>query len=907
VDNSHECESDNETVPGEPMDSSDGSDASGRAKRTNEDLQLTRIDHYVLLHRLGQGGMGVVYAAYDETLDRKVAIKLLRSGAHSQPRLVREARAMARVSHPNVVQVYEVGEFEGAPFIAMEFVDGQTLGAWLAAAPRTQAKILAVFEAAGRGLVAAHATGLVHRDFKPDNVMVSRDGRVSVMDFGLARGQGPGHEPGPEPLEQLEQLRQGHAQLRPSQLTKTGVLMGTPAYMAPEQFLGDEAGTQADQFSFCVAVWEALCGNRPFAGTSLVALQDAVNSGRFKDPQGRELPGWLRKVLMRGLAPAPADRWPSMTELLAALSDDPTTRRRWIGLTAAALLVIVGGGSWGSAGLERRRAAAIADQRAAAIASCERHGSDLRDAAWTDQTQARLAEVFASAKLPFARDAWQRTQAQLDAYARAWSQLRTQVCVEVEVDGARDLRSATRVLACLDERRAVFEALLDAWSEADEERVTRAPAAAAELPLVSMCLDENWLAQQVPPPEDEATRAAVTKLRTRLEYVAALDLAADYARALERASAVLTEAEALGWAPLEVEARFVVGDLQEQRGEFEAARISLRRTLFEAGEIGHDLVVLRAASKLSWVVGVRLFDVEEGLVWAELAEMFVERTGLGDTVHDATLLNATATLQLRGGDDEAARRNYQHALEIRARELGPAHPLVAATLNNLGLIELSLGHEDAALDAMRRALAIRRSALGSAHPDVAGSLNNLAIVLQKHDAHAEALVASREALAILEAALGPTHPSLGSSLSNMGVIQQALGSYEDALVSHRRGLEIKQAALGPDHALVALSLANLGETQRLLGQLEDARASLELGLAVRDQAARLPAQRAQHAFSLAQVLFELAISEPSGARAEDLRRAQALAQAAAQDFREAGESEAKALAKVEQWLREHPR
>jgi tetratricopeptide (TPR) repeat protein/predicted Ser/Thr protein kinase len=874
-------ESFEETVPGD-------AESAGAPDAFDGDRELTRIQHYVLLQRVGEGGMGVVYAAYDERLDRKVAIKLLRAGTRGAPRLLREAQALARLSHPNVVQVYEVGEFEHATFIAMEFVDGHTLGGWLRAAKRTRAEVLEVFAAAGRGLVAAHDKGLVHRDFKPENVLVSSDGRVVVMDFGLARGHDTldGEQVGYD-----SQPGSQRAALTPSELTATGAVMGTPAYMAPEQYAGAGTSPATDQFGFCVALWEALCGQRPFTGQSLFMLQDAISQRRFAESETSELPSWLRKVLERGLSTNPDDRWPTMTALLAELADDPTRRRRWLAVTLAGMLVVVGGGSWANAGLEQQRLEAHAQAEAERRAECEQASLALTDA-WNEQTRAQLAEAFAATERGESGDAWSRTAARLDEYAQQWSSLRERVCVEVEVEGTRDHDSAARVLRCLAEDQVTFEALLDAWQHLDEEMVSRAPEAAAELPLTSMCANEAWLAQQVPPPDDAATRAAVVELRGRLERVAARQLAADYEAALQEAEAVLTEAEALGWLPLEVEARFAVGDVQEKLGQMEASRDSLRRAFFDAGHAGHDLVALDAASKLTWTVGVGLVDAEQGLLWGEIGAMFVERMDLRGTIHDAKLLNAVAATQYRKGDNVNALANYRRSYEIRRAEFGPDHPLVAASLNNIGLLQIGDGKYDEALLSLRASHEVRVRTLGPQHPSVAGSLNNIALTLQEQADYAAALEASREALRILEAALGPNHPLVGASLSNMGVIQDQSGDFEGALASHRRGLEIKLAAQGPDHATIAISLSNIGEAQRGLGQLEAARESLEAALAVRDQASRMPAQKGMHAFSLAQVLGELG----------DEQRAVEFAQLAITNFSEAGEGQAERRIEVERWL-----
>jgi serine/threonine protein kinase len=275
----------------------------------------TVIGRYVVLARLGAGAMGVVLAAYDPELDRKVALKLLRprggdAGA-ARARLQREAQALAKLNHSNVVAVHDVGVHAGHVFVAMEFVDGQTLGAWTQSAPRSWRDVVGVFEAAGRGLAAAHASGLVHRDFKPDNVMIGKDGRVRVMDFGLARATEGAVEPA-----RAGDLPADKSDILATPLTQTGAMMGTPAYMAPEQFGGLEVTTRSDQFGFCVALFEALYGERPFGGETLGALAFNATEGNVRDVgRTRDVPMWLRRVVLRGLSPRPEDRFPDMPRL----------------------------------------------------------------------------------------------------------------------------------------------------------------------------------------------------------------------------------------------------------------------------------------------------------------------------------------------------------------------------------------------------------------------------------------------------------------------------------------------------------------------------------------------------------------------------------------------------------------
>jgi formylglycine-generating enzyme required for sulfatase activity len=322
-----------------------------------------RVGRYQILELVGRGGMGEVYAAYHPDLDRKIALKFVHESGpdteERQARLLREARSIARLSHPNVVTVYDAGTVADRVFVAMEFVDGMTVDRWLAAASRSWREILKVFIAAGRGLAAAHTAGIVHRDFKPQNVMIARDGGVRVMDFGLARRAD--EEPVPAAGRPVPVGPAPEQAGTSTMLTRAGTIVGTPAYMAPEQFRGEVADARSDQFSFCVALHEALYGARPFEGENLLSLTMNVTDGVLRTvtpPKGRDTPPWIRKALLRGLRPDPATRFAGMDALIAELEADPAAQRRRklsaavIGVAVAASLLVV----WQVT--SRRRAAA---------------------------------------------------------------------------------------------------------------------------------------------------------------------------------------------------------------------------------------------------------------------------------------------------------------------------------------------------------------------------------------------------------------------------------------------------------------------------------------------------------------------------------------------------------------------
>jgi formylglycine-generating enzyme required for sulfatase activity/tRNA A-37 threonylcarbamoyl transferase component Bud32 len=311
------------------------------------------LGRYIVIERLGAGAAGVVYAAYDPELDRKVAIKILRrqegdaGESRRQARFVREAKAIAKLAHPNVVGIFDVGVDDGRVFLAMEYMPGDTLRAWMAAKKRPWREILGMFVEVGRGLAAAHAEGLVHRDFKPDNVLIDRAGRPKVADFGMVRLSGGSADDD----SQDRSPRQSQETPEPEGLTRTGAIAGTPAYMAPEQFLGKQTDGRTDQFAFCVALHEALCGRRPFDEESVFELADSVIRERIQaPPNSANVPGWIRRSLLRGLKADPDQRYAKLEDLLSALQADPVARARRI-LVASILMVLVVGTL---AGLYRR-------------------------------------------------------------------------------------------------------------------------------------------------------------------------------------------------------------------------------------------------------------------------------------------------------------------------------------------------------------------------------------------------------------------------------------------------------------------------------------------------------------------------------------------------------------------------
>ena len=414
-----------------------------------------RIGRFTVLGRLGQGAMSVVYAAYDDELDRKVALKLLRpegNDAQASARLRREAQAIARLSHPNVVPVYDVGVHDGELFIAMEFVRGTTLRTWLET-KRPWPELRDVLLQAGRGLAAAHEAGIVHRDFKPENVMVGDDGRVRVLDFGVAA------------LGESEAGRDDAGMLR----TRAGTLIGTPAYMAPEGLARQVVDARGDQFSFCVVAIEAATGHRPFDEDTVDALLKAIEAGA-PSTTGADLPPPLRSALLQGLAPEPRARHDSMAPILHALV--PAAPGRWRGPTVASLLgagFLVG--AWSLAGGDDR---------------CRTAEADLA-AVWGPQVRDASATALGNAEPGVALSTWTQAADALDEQAEHWLNARTAAC---ETGSIND-ETALQVALCFEWTLSDFEALVEPLRAGVGAAVAEVPARADALFDPRGCTDDT--------------------------------------------------------------------------------------------------------------------------------------------------------------------------------------------------------------------------------------------------------------------------------------------------------------------------------------------------------------------------------------------------------------------------------
>jgi serine/threonine protein kinase len=444
----------------------------------------TRIGRYRIDRRVGAGGMGEVYLGFDTELRRSVALKLVLphlSAVHGPERLRREACALARLSHPNVVQVYEVGEHQGQTFLAMELVEGGTLADWLAGGKRSWQEILERFVAAARGLAAAHAAGIVHRDFKPENVSISAEGRPCVTDFGLASAM--------EAVDVvLATTSDELAEPPPTErLTTTGAVMGTVRYMPLEQLRGGPVDARADQFAFCVALYDALWGVSPFPTESVDTRRLALETTTGTPPPRGRAPRELWWVIRRGLSREPGLRWPDMEALVAALEAVPRRRYR---LALGALLLVVGY-PLGAAAFAPTEVGPRRDP-------CHEIVEELTDD-WSDERQRKLVDTFRSTGLPFADETEKITVAALDAWRTQW---RNEVLVLCQTTMEQPLlyeRTSVRS-ACLEQQRQSLEATVGALVTTDPLVLERAQVLVGALPEPRVCRDEQGLLSDVKAP-----------------------------------------------------------------------------------------------------------------------------------------------------------------------------------------------------------------------------------------------------------------------------------------------------------------------------------------------------------------------------------------------------------------------
>ena len=853
------------------------------------------LGRYVVLHRLGTGGMGVVYAAYDPKLDRRVALKLLRKNSsnpgrrkRAQERLLAEARALARLTHPNVITVHDVAAIDGRVVVAMEHVDGDTLSSALMRGDLDQKRVLEIMRQAGEGLAAAHAAGLVHRDFKPENVMLARDGRVLVMDFGLARATEPDRS-----FAALDRGAIGDADAMPApQPQPEAKAVGTPAYMAPEQHEGGAVDGRTDQFSFCVTLYEALYGHRPFSGERSGAIQAQIAAAHLPDPPPESrVPAWIRTVIARGLSEAPDDRFRSMRALLEALARDPNaTRRRWLGrLGVASIAGVIGVAGIGVFAGDRDGAEVCggAEERLVGV--------------WDDERRRAVVERIEQLGIPYGESASGAVVGALDGQAKQWVRAHVDACEATKVRGEQSDELLDLRMQCLGRRLSELDAVAGVLEEADAAVVRAGRATVDRMVPIEICADGRGLRARVPPPDDPRVRVELGDVRDLIARAKANGDAGRPGRGAVLARRATGQAREIDYAPVLAEALAEQGRLAADSAEFEEAEAALREAVSVAAKARHDQTAAEAYVTLLRVVGT--FHDEPGRL-AELehaAGAAVARAGEPDELV-ARLATASGAVALGRGRVEDAARQFALALEAGERAVGENHPSLARYHNNIAAAHAEAGEIDKASAAFDRALELQAEAAGPSHPAVATIMANLSAVLLQRGDTQEASALSRRAIDVWARAedpypnelgtahnnigyaelldgderqaeshfrqalvywerLGPEHPNVGRALGNLGTALQRQERYAEALTVLTRAQEIAATTMDPDHSDLATILTDLGIVHLALDDAAAATEQLERAQEIRKKRAGMPGELPRLRFALARALGPERIAE----------------------------------------------
>jgi tetratricopeptide (TPR) repeat protein len=805
----------------------------------------TTIGRFIVVGTLGAGGMGLVLAAYDPTLDRKVAIKLLRpdlsGGASAEARtarLLREAQALAKIAHRNVLAVHDVGMFGDQVFIALEHVDGETLSCWLER-PRPWRDVVEKFVAAGRGLEAAHALGLVHRDFKPDNVLVARDGRVLVTDFGVVGVVGVVDDQGPRAPA-----------LPAAGLTRDGMIVGTPGFIAPEQRAGRPVDARADQYAFSVALDRAL---------------------------GPRAPRRLRLLARRGLAEDPAARHPSIAALIGALERRPS-----------------GGVLVGAVSLPVLAAAVIAvAARRAPVPVCT-GGAARMAAVWNPDVHARMRAAFAATGKPFAAGSFATAAALLDRYASAWVERHDDACAATAERHEQSSEMLDRRMACLGDRLRELDTIAGLFVRADSDIVLRAAGAASNLSSLAGCDDVAALGALPPVPADPSRRGLAEGLRGAVRQTRVLYNVGRYREEAALVAHWLATAPASGYLPGFGEVLYAAGKVAYQADDVARARAFFEGSAIVADRGRDDATRARALAELAFISGYREAKFDEAHREAERAEAALARSG-GDLFAEWTLARLEGDiLDLERRWPEALER-YHRAFDVATRLYGEGSFMVGVALGSEGPVLARLGRYAAAVAVDIAAVAIFDTRVGATHNGTARALNNLGVALYlKGDVEA-ALAIFRRSASIQEQLFGVDNTEAQAAWFNIGEMLDELGRSAEGLPLEERALAVWEKAFGPDHPRVGVALVGVGKLRLHLDRAAEAVPVLERAVAIRDAKRSTPLERAEARWLLGAALW---------AAGGDRTRARALVEEARPALA-ADPAGKKSLAVAERWLSEH--
>jgi tetratricopeptide (TPR) repeat protein/predicted Ser/Thr protein kinase len=796
------------------------------------------IGRYRIETVVGTGAMGIVYEAVDPQLDRRVAIKVLRTpgdtGGHD--RLLQEARAIAQISHPNVIAVYDAGVADHEVFIAMELIRGRTLRAWAGERARGWAEIVETVALAGRGLAAVHAAGLTHRDVKPDNVLVASTGdRTLITDFGLVRVD----------------ARAGALE-HALAVTQTGAVVGTPAYLAPEVIDGTtDADPRADQFSFCVMLHELLAGERPFGGASLAELRAAIDRG---PPAIARVPATISAAVARGLAVDPAARWPSIDALVAQLvRATRPNHARWLvtGGVAIATIAAIGG---------------VLATRGNAAPHCDAGASTVA-AVWNSAIRERLAGAFAHTNLSYAASAAVAVATSIDRYATQLAAGYDDACAATHERQAQSEALLDVRVQCLDRRRGELAALLAVLATSDVLHVDTATSAVAGLVSPDVCADSELLAKTEPMPDAPALRLQVEATAGELARVKALSDAGHYADAMTLGVTVAATAARLGYPPLIAEAEQQRARTAIDLQQWAEAKAALEAALVAAERGRHHRLRGDVHLALAYLATKRN-EPEQALVQVDLAGAIVDGLG-GVTQNRARVADYRGQALTMLGRLDDAKRALDSAVELYTTSEGPDTISLANPLTNLAYVAHERGDVAGAVKLLTRVLELQQRALGADHPRVGIAHVNLAFNLSAADQlaeaerHAEAartlltraglttsepyaqasraLVdilrrrgeygkaeqVARAVVASLEKLHGPATPPVASAMSDLAAVLSSQGRHGEALAIRAEVLAINQRTLPPQHPDVVATMIDHADSLTALARWSDALAAYE--------------------------------------------------------------------------------
>lgn len=634
-----------------------------------------RIDRYVVVSELGEGGMGAVYLANDPVLNRSVAVKLLH--AHGRPedsaaakaRLEREAQALARISHPNTVAVYDVGAIGDSIFLAMEHVEGVNLRHWVEQAPHHWTEIVSVFIQAARGLAAVHSAGLVHRDFKPGNVIVTRAGLAKVLDFGLARfDASAAHE---EPVFTSEMLGFIASDAAPAPknpldtpLTQAGHVPGTAGFIAPELFRKEPASPASDQFAFGVSLYWALFGCRPFEGGDLYTYWQSLRAGPAQVPPGSRVPTWLSGIALRCVSREAKDRFPSMEAVIEALGKDPHRQRRIVGAAALAVIVL-GAAVWAGIGFSARERCPT--------------DSELKTSFWKN-TSLQVMRTRLVAARPGFTPRIDRTLTQLEQATARWANQAQDSCMVLRESKptAIDIQRE----ACLQRQHQALTVLVDALAQADPSIVPSIDEIVESFLQGVGCESDRAVMRVGPDDVAPAQKELASKLRAQLFRARVLGNLKKLSQSFDEATAVAQAAHQAGLKGFESEARVLIGNVEVARGNTEAAMVAYQDAFVLGLRAGTDERAFYAGAVLIRQVREFRERIGEAKQVMAVVEALFERLG-GDAHLEMELLSTRASIAEAEGKLNEAVELERRKLELAKNVAGPRSSTTAAAMDAL--------------------------------------------------------------------------------------------------------------------------------------------------------------------------------------------------------------------------------